>query len=69
MKTVKEFLEEKVNSKAEKALDDIMNSEGGGRLGVAMNDGDEREAEKVLKQAGLKGNMLKSVMFIMFDGM
>lgn len=69
MKTIKEFLKEKVNSKAEKVLDTIMKGEDGEKLADAMGSDNRKAAEKILKSNKIKGSMFDSVMFIMFDDM
>jgi len=52
--------------KAEKMLDDIMNSEDGGDLGVAIGDGDERQADKILSRRKIKGKSYDAIMQVMF---
>lgn len=73
MKTVQEYLGEARATasqvkKAQKILDDVMNSEDGNKLSVAWNDGDEGAAEDVLTRRKIKGKDLKHVLALMgFD--
>ena len=69
MKKVREFLEEKTNKKAEKLLDKVMNSQDGGKLANAMDDGDEDKAVKILKKNRIKGNDLDDVLELMFGSL
>ena len=68
MKRYKDFITEASarTKKAEKALDDAMNSEEGKKLASALNDGAEDKAVKILKKLKIKGSLLDDVLDIMF---
>jgi len=68
MKRYKDFIIEASArvKKAEKALDDAMNSAEGKNLASALNDGAEDKAVKILKKLKIKGTLLDDVLDIMF---
>jgi len=68
MKRYKDFIIEASArvKKAEKMLDDVMNSNDGDKLASAMNDGDEDKAVKILKKNKIKSNDIDAILDIMF---
>ena len=70
MKTYKEFrLDEKVKSKAEIELDKVMKSPVGNRLNVAVNDGDENAAQKILSRSIKDAGLIDDILELLFGAL
>ena len=69
MKTIKEFLSEKANSKIEKILDKVMSGKDGEKLASALDKNDEDKAVKILKSNKVKPNDIDDVLELMFGSL